>query len=452
MNAVATQSEGLPLLLGRSSSPALQIMLDDKLFDRAKLIATYLSKAEGFVPQHLVGKTEACFAVVMRALTWKLDPYAVAMTTYQTPGGKVGFEGKLCQAILENSGRIDGAIEFDYYGEWDKIRGKFNIRKSDKGKDFAVPGWNKEDEAGLGVQISAQIYGERKPRVFKFDLVQAFPRNSTLWATDPQTQLGYTAIRRFASSAAPSLFMGVPFDREDLEPMHFGPEAAKDITPAGRPQRKATAKASTAEPVVEAKAAATHTEADGEAGDDRAGEADDEHGDDGPQQAALWSGYPVVHADGTAEDIEDLDLAVTAIGKAGNEALKAGPQAFDAWLGAIRDVVKLINEKHPRSDAARQVNRDINLLRQARETPPKKAAVEQQAGTGQAEPYWFQPLSGLTSSPPNAEAFATRFTQALTQLAPADRDRLIAKNGQGLQRLKAERADLYDALMAPGAA
>jgi len=463
MNALAnlSQADSLPALLGASASPVLQIMLDDRLFERCKTIAKYMAAAEGFVPQHLIGKQEACFAVVCNSIVWKLNPYMVANSTFQLPGGRVGYEGKLVHAIMEASGRVDGAIEAEHYGDWDRIRGKFEIKESSKGNKFASPAWRKEEEAGLGVQISAQIYGEKKPRVFKFDLVQAFPRNSTIWATDPQTQLGYTAMRRFASACAPGLMMGVPFDREDIEPMHYGPDGAKDITPSvGRPQRKAApAKATTADPVVEADAGSGLDDggdigggADGAAGDQQ----QDAEGEAGGGQADLWTGYPVVHADGTAEDIDDLDMAVTAICKAGDEALKAGPKAFDTWLQANRAGVVLINDRHKGSEAARRVNRDINLLRQARETPPKKAATEQQTapsdqGEGEPEPFWFQPLSGLTSSPPNAEAFATRFKQALAQLSATDRDKLIAKNGQGLQRLKGEREDLYDALMAPGA-
>ncbi|KKK50975.1 hypothetical protein LCGC14_3119640, partial [marine sediment metagenome] len=79
-----------------------------------------------------------------------------------------------------------------------------------------------------------QIVGEPEEREWSFDLVQAFPRNSTLWATDPKTQICYTAVRRFANVAAPGILMGVPFDREDWA--ESSPEHAKDITPP-RPQR-----------------------------------------------------------------------------------------------------------------------------------------------------------------------------------------------------------------------
>jgi hypothetical protein len=223
-----------PAPLPQFASPALRLMLDDKMFERAKLMAKYMAEAAGFVPKHLIGRQEACFAVVNRALVWNLDPYAVAACTYQTPNGSVGYEGKLVAAVLEASGRIVGGLQHEHFGEWHKIQGKFRKQKSQKGYEFAVPDWKPEDEAGLGVVISAQLRGEAKPRVYRMLLVQAYPRNSTLWALDPMTQIVYLATRRFANLSVPNLFMGLPFDREELD--ETGPEAARDVTPP-RPTR-----------------------------------------------------------------------------------------------------------------------------------------------------------------------------------------------------------------------
>lgn len=223
-------------------SPAMQIMLDDRLFERAKQIATYMSKAEGFLPKHLIGRAESCFAVVTRALTWKLDPFAVAACTYQVaPGANIGYEGKLCQAILENSGAIVGRVEYEHVGDWSKIQAKFRIQENAKGFKYPVPAWKDEDEEGLAVIVSAQVKGEENRRTHKFWLRQAFPRNSTLWALDPMTQICYTAVRRFASVAAPGVFMGIPFDYEPDETQ------MRDVTPP-RPQRVDFEVATTAQP------------------------------------------------------------------------------------------------------------------------------------------------------------------------------------------------------------
>lgn len=209
----------------------LDIMLDERLFAQAERMARIMAGASGVTPQHLVGKPEACFAVVTRAIGWRLDPFAVAQCTYQTPGGRIGYEGKLCQAILEASGRLSGGVTYELYGDWSKIQGAFTIEKSQKGNDYARPAWRREDEKGVGVIVRAHIKGRDEVSEMRFDLSQAHPRNSTLWALDPQTQIKYTAVRRFASTVAAVVFMGVPFDHEDEGDAHRGPDTAINVTP-----------------------------------------------------------------------------------------------------------------------------------------------------------------------------------------------------------------------------
>lgn len=259
--------EGMPDITGgHGMPPGMAMWFDDRLFSRAKQIATYLAKAKGFVPSHLIGQHEACFAVVERSLTWKLSPYAVAQCCYQTPDGKVGYEGKLCQAILENSGKLNGPVRYEHYvsvtvkmpsglertfrsndpdlGEvldngaqeigrrdWAQVQGKFEIATSQKGRSYPKANWKRQDAEGLGVTVKADVHGEPIPREWHFDLIQAFPLNSTLWATDPKSQICYTAVRRFGNLAAPGLFMGVPFD-SDYDPANH----ARDVTPP-RPER-----------------------------------------------------------------------------------------------------------------------------------------------------------------------------------------------------------------------
>ena len=110
--AQPTALERLQEVVGRGMSPALAIMLDPGLFEQTQAIADIMSKAQGFTPSHLIGKREACFAVTTRALVWQLDPFAVAQATYQpAEGAKVAYEAKLVQAIIEQSGRLQGGVE-----------------------------------------------------------------------------------------------------------------------------------------------------------------------------------------------------------------------------------------------------------------------------------------------------------------------------------------------------
>ena len=322
--AMPQTGPGLEQFVTGPMSPALAIMLDPVMFERAKQMATYLSRAEGFTPTHLLGKAEACFAVVTRSLTWKLDPFAVAGSTYQTPGGRIGYEGKLCQAILENSGALDGPVRFKHYGDWSKVKGKFTIAKSDKGKDYARQTWTRADAEGLGVTVSARVKGEDEPRTWDFDLDQAFPLNSTLWATDPKTQICYTAVRRFASVAAPGLFMGVPFDREDLAD-NIGPERAKDVTP---PRAKSPTLDEFVQEQTAKKAAQDATDAD--LVDEQTGEVIDQ----GPEGAAANEQPPTE----PKEDRPVVDDQSPGDADARTVAPTAGPPPADPEPSLLGDV------------------------------------------------------------------------------------------------------------------
>lgn len=219
------QKAGLPTSM--EMSPALAIFFNDAMYNRCKQIAGIMAKAEGFTPKHLLGKPEACFMVISRSVVWKLDPSAVAMSTYQTPGGAIGFEGKLVQAILENSGQIEGPVKYKLTGDWGKVRGKIAWATSDKNKKYAVQGWKPEDEEGLGVTVSAKVKGELEARSEDFLLASFQPRNSTLWALRPEQQIKYAACRAFANTAMPGILLGIAFD---VDPVGLG-ESMQDITP-----------------------------------------------------------------------------------------------------------------------------------------------------------------------------------------------------------------------------
>lgn len=227
----ALQRGGLPSRM--EMSPGLAIFFDDALYARCKNIAKLMSEASSMMPAHLREKPAACFAVVSRAIVWKLDPFSVAMATYQTPGGSIGYLGTLIQAILERSGQLDGGVTFTHNGDWSKVKGKFKLKAGKNGGEFPVPTWTPEDAAGLSVTVSAKVKGELDPRTLVFDLIEAFPLNSPLWATAPSRQVCYTAVRAFGNLACPSLLMGVPFD---VDPNAMGGDM-QDITP---PQPKRT--------------------------------------------------------------------------------------------------------------------------------------------------------------------------------------------------------------------
>lgn len=208
----------------------LALLFNDRLYERCKDVARVMAGAKGITPGHLIGNPEACFGVVQMSVTWKLTPQLVAMSTYQTPGGKIGFEGKLVQAIIENSGKVEGNVKYELVGDWDKVRGKHKMKQSERGKEYAVADWKPEDEAGLGVIVSVQVKGEVEPRSTGIIFLNScWPRNSTLWALRPEQQIKYLGARVLANTVTPGIFMGVPIEGD------VDDEGMKDVTP-NRPE------------------------------------------------------------------------------------------------------------------------------------------------------------------------------------------------------------------------
>lgn len=92
------------------------------------------------VPEHLRGNPSDCMAITMQAMQWQMNPYAVAQKTFVV-NGVLGYEAQLVNAVISTRGPLTGRIEYDWFGPWEKIIGKFEIRKNDKGKEYRVPGW-----------------------------------------------------------------------------------------------------------------------------------------------------------------------------------------------------------------------------------------------------------------------------------------------------------------------
>lgn len=143
----------------------------------------------------------------MQAAQWQMNPFAVAQKTHLI-NGVLGYEAQLVNAVISRSGVLASRFDYEWYGPWEKVVGKFHIRKGDKG-EYRVPGWTLADEAGIGIIIRATLKGEDQPRELDLLLAQARTRNSTLWADDPRQQLAYLAVKRWARLFCPDVILGV---------------------------------------------------------------------------------------------------------------------------------------------------------------------------------------------------------------------------------------------------
>ncbi|WKL15967.1 RecT family recombinase [Comamonas testosteroni] len=221
MNAVTTQtSTGSAPAVSTASAGAL--LMDMDAMDRLERIADIMASGKTTVPQHLRGSKGDCFAISLQSMQWGMNPFAVAQKTHLV-NGTLGYEAQLVAAVINNSGLVTSRFQFDWYGPWDKVIGKFAVKRGEKG-EYRVPGWTFADEEGCGVRVWATLKGEENPRTLELLLAQARTRNSTLWADDPKQQLAYLAQKRWARLFAPDVILGVYSADELQEPqeIHMG--------------------------------------------------------------------------------------------------------------------------------------------------------------------------------------------------------------------------------------
>lgn len=235
------------------SGTAMSLVMDANAMDKMMAAAKLMASAKVTIPAHLRNSDGDCMAVIMQAAQWKMNPFAVAQKTHLSQGGQLGYEAQLINAVVVSCGAIKGQPEFEFVGKWDKILGKVEERKSDKGGKYYVATYSKADEEGLGVICRATLRGEQTPREITVMLTQCYPRFSTQWATDPQQQITYVAVRKFARRYAPGAILGV-YEVEELDT----PPMEKEINP--RPQRQSGTQAGEAARTAPAADSAERTE------------------------------------------------------------------------------------------------------------------------------------------------------------------------------------------------
>lgn len=162
--------------------------------------AEVMAQADIALPQHLRKNPGACMAVAMQALEWQMSPFAVASKSYAVRG-IIAYEAQLIAAVVNTRSGIKGRLKYDFTGTGDD----------------------------LTCRVSGSIDGEEceyvSPRIGSITT-----KNSPLWKTDPQQQLGYFSARSWARRHVPEVLLGV-YDRDEAEQFQ-GADNAKNVTPS----------------------------------------------------------------------------------------------------------------------------------------------------------------------------------------------------------------------------
>lgn len=170
------------------------------------------------VPQALQKSPADCLMVIMQAIRWEMDVFAVAQET-AVISGKLMYQGKLVAAVINARGNLTNRLRFEFTGG---------------GED-------------LTVTVVGQLRGEAEPRTVTVRLADARTSN-VQWQKQPDQQLCYHGARKWARRHTPELMLGVyspeEFDDEPRSngsrrappPVAANPMVAPQVTAATLPQ------------------------------------------------------------------------------------------------------------------------------------------------------------------------------------------------------------------------
>lgn len=138
-------------------------------------------------------------AVAMQALRWEMDPFAVAGKTYFV-NDRIAYEAQLVAAVVATRAPIARRPDYEFTGEGQKLKCRVSVEMNDG---------------------SVKVYESPE-----FGAITT--KNSPLWKSDPQQQLGYYSIRAWARRHAPEVILGIYTPDEAIE----GRPQIRDVTPA----------------------------------------------------------------------------------------------------------------------------------------------------------------------------------------------------------------------------
>lgn len=196
--AVTEQSE-LDRLLSKPFTP--REIYDDATFEKVMRMAEILSKSSLSIPKELKNNVGDCAAVVIQAMLWGINCFAAAQCCHVI-NGKLGYEAKLINAVVMNSGAIVGSFKYEYQGTGQ----------------------------GLKCRVGAVLRGETEITWNEwYGVADAKVKNSPLWVSNPAMQMGYVQVKFWVRAFTPGALLGIYTVDEltDAEPVLVPPAAPR---------------------------------------------------------------------------------------------------------------------------------------------------------------------------------------------------------------------------------
>lgn len=169
-----------------------EIMLNQTSMNSVLKVAEIMASSVATIPKHLQGKSGDCFAIVLQAAQWNMNPFAVAQKTHII-NGILGYEAQLVNAVVQQSGAITGHFNYEYKG----------------------------DGENLSCRVGAVLSGHNAITWGEWLSIQKVTiKNSPLWKTNPKQQLSYLQVKNWSRLYCPGSILGVytPDELEQIKP------------------------------------------------------------------------------------------------------------------------------------------------------------------------------------------------------------------------------------------
>ncbi|RGP37937.1 recombinase RecT [Pseudotabrizicola alkalilacus] len=180
--------------------------------------ADLMAKADVMLPKHLRNKPSICLAVAMRATHWKMDPFALAVETYQAKDDQpIAYQAKVFVAALKNCAGIE--LQYRFEGDY-RVENK--PAQSSKGNETSKRTSTGDRKCIAYAEVNGKLLEYETPTIDNITI-----KNSPLWHNDPDQQLAYYAGRGWTRRYRPGVIMGA-YSVDEVEEMR----PIRDVTPA----------------------------------------------------------------------------------------------------------------------------------------------------------------------------------------------------------------------------
>ena len=203
--ATALQTVGQAAMVDTARTQATSLMMDVATMESLMRVADLMASGKSTIPKHLQDSPADCMAVVMQSMQWGMNPFAVAQKTHLV-SGTLGYEAQLVNAVVQQSGAIEGRFHYEYKGV----------------------------SPNLECRVGAKIRGESEVVWGGWlNECKVTTKNSPLWKTNAAQQLGYLQVKNWTRLYCPGAILGVytPDELQDSAPGSRDMGAAEVLQP-----------------------------------------------------------------------------------------------------------------------------------------------------------------------------------------------------------------------------